>query len=55
MTTTEHLHLIREKLPTVEFGDPVKWQTVEVWCPHCAKRVFVLHLDLPPINPKARP
>jgi hypothetical protein len=55
VTTTEHLHLVREKRPTVQFDEPATYQVTEVWCPDCGKPVHLIHLELPPMDPKPKP
>jgi hypothetical protein len=44
----EHLHLIREKQPEPK----PEYKFVRVWCDHCAQWLWLVHLDLPPENPK---
>jgi hypothetical protein len=44
-----HLHLIREVVP-----DPKpEYQIHPMWCPSCSGLVFVIHLGLPPEDPKS--
>lgn len=48
---TPHLHLIREVPP-----DPKpEYELVTVWCPGCAGPVTVVHLALPPEDPRTPP
>jgi hypothetical protein len=47
-TMKEHLHLIREQEPS----DKPYYKKFKVWCPHCKAWLTVIHLDLPPENPK---
>jgi len=44
----EHLHLIREKQPEPK----QEYKMLKVFCPHCQMWIWVIHLDLPPENPK---
>ncbi len=43
-----HLHLIRESEPSVQ----PHFQTMKVWCEDCHAPVYVIHLNLPPEDPK---
>jgi hypothetical protein len=45
---SEHLHLIREIPPTPKKGYMIN----QVFCVGCQKPVFLVHLDLPPEDPK---
>ena len=46
--TSPHLHLVREIAP-----DPKpEYHMTKVWCPGCEAPVTVIHLDLPPEDPK---
>jgi hypothetical protein len=54
VTASDHLHLIREKRPTVQYDEDPTFRTVEVWCPHCGKPLYLVHLELPPIDPKPK-
>lgn len=44
----EHLHLIREKQPEPK----PQYKFVKVFCRHCGRYIYVVHLELPPENPK---
>ncbi len=45
----EHLHLVREKKP----DEKPEYKFVQVYCHHCKKDIWIIHLDLPPENPKS--
>ena len=48
MSGGEHLHLVREERPPIKPG----YRILQFYCPVCLKAIYVIHLDLPPENPK---